>query len=55
MGQYKLHLAVVSTMYSTGSAFSADLRRMYPQSNLARFQARMTTTLLYLRVEAAVG
>ena len=27
MGQYRLHLAVVSTIYSTGSAFSFDLRR----------------------------
>ena len=26
MGQYRLHLAVVSTMYSTGKAFSVDRR-----------------------------
>jgi len=41
MGQYRLHLAVVSTMYSTGSAASCTRRVRYPHSSFARFQARI--------------
>jgi len=34
MGQYKLHLAVVSTIYSTGSAPSLERRARYPHNRL---------------------
>src|SRR5262245_15599563 len=41
IGQYRLHFAVVSTMYSTGSALNFGRRVTYPHRSLARFQARM--------------
>src|SRR5450432_543943 len=46
MGQYRLHLAVVSTMYSTGSARSTARRARYPHSSFARFQALMLTLIV---------
>src|ERR1017187_9208183 len=47
IGQYRLHLAVVSTIYSTGSASSRARRVREPHSSFARFQA-LILDLLYL-------
>src|SRR5262249_17608362 len=41
IGQYRLHFAVVSMMYSTGTALNFARRVTYPHRSLARFQARM--------------
>jgi deoxyribodipyrimidine photo-lyase len=54
MGQYRLHFAVVSTIYSTGSAFSRDLRRRYPHNNFARFSARIASPFIMENVDSRV-
>src|SRR6185437_6218310 len=43
IGQYRLHLTVVSTMYSMGSAGRVGRRARYPHRSLARFQTLMRT------------